>query len=612
MKGILMKEQLTKGLILLGFGLSLTSCVDDSYDLSKDIDMTVQLGAAGLQVKLGNTERIHLSSLLEIEEEEMIEQTADSLYYLIEDGTTNFNFEVQDINSNIDIAELNPEMNIINYSEQIPEEFFGQEIPFKAGQVFTPEHSIKDNQPFNFKQYNIGKEVVSIKRIIPDYENRHFSVSLEMTSNPNTQQDFVFNDITNLKINLPSFIKTPQAPNSTLVINKKNINQKHVELMRLSIDAFEMAGELGLPIEVDNEGVRFIELSEDIQFEGNFSLKANSDFNMVPGDFTGLRLIVRIDGATTSDQQHTQISLKEVTGVFDPTIDPDIDPIDISKDLPDFLNDDDVVMDVANPTIKFNLDMQQIPTFVNFFSDLSSHKNNQMTANVRVPAEGVGHLIPNKKNTLYFFQGEKPFDPQGQEADAQLFQVKNLSSLVTKIPDEIRVNLSEGHIRLDQTKLQTVELAKTYYSSADYTIYVPFQFNKGLKVVYKDSTDSFEDDLEDYMAEGAEISATIVSTIPLALKAKVIPLDKMGKELTTVKVSDAQIPAADNDGSEKSTPISLTLHFENPADLQKLDKLRFRVEAGAEQNNGILCSNQYLEVKDMRLKLTGPVIADLN
>ena len=612
MKRNLMEKLRATGIILLGAGLSFTSCVDDSYDLSKDIDLTVQLGTEGLQVKLGNTERIHLASLLEIEEEEMIEQTRDSLYYLVEDGTTNFNFDVADISTNVNIAHLTPEIGIFEYDKQIPAELVGTKIPFKQGEVFAPDFNITATQPLSFKQSDIDKTIVSIKRITPDNANRHFTISLEMISNPNSQQDFVFHDINNLKIELPNFLKCEQATNNILTINKKNIGAKIAELGTYTLNSFEMGGDLGLPVKTDSNGNRYIEISEDINIDGNFSLKANSNFEMGPGDYTSAKITIRIDGDLTADHSHTKISLKDVTGIFDPVIDPAIDPIDISKDLPDFLNDDDVVMDVANPTIKFNIDMTNIPTLVNFFSDLNSYKDNKNTASVRVPSEGVGALLPSQQNTLYFFQGEKPFDPFGQVKQAQLFQVKNLSQLITKIPDEIRVDMSEGHIRLDQNTLQTIELAKNYNSSVDYTIYVPFQFNKGLNVVYKDSTDSFGSDLEDYMAEGAEVNATIVSTIPLALKARVIPVDKYGKEITTIKVSDAQIPAAQNDGSETSTNITLSVLLDNPADLKKLDKMRFRVEAGAERNNGQLCSNQYLEVKDMRIKLTGPIIADFN
>ena len=606
-----MKAQIVKSLFFVGAGLGLTACVDNSYDLSKDIDMTVQLGTQGLQVKLGNTERIHLSSLLEIEEEEMIEQTSDSLYYLIEDGSTKFDFEVPNINADIDIATLSPDIKIFDYDELYPSND-GIRIPFKKGQVFTPDSIAKASHPFAFKQYDIPEEVVSIKRILPAEENRTFNLKLEMLSNENSSQDFVFQDLTNLKISLPSFIKSKKAPNGVITINKKNVNQKVVDLGTYDLDCFELEGDFGQKVLVDADGSRHIDITEDVHFEGLISLKANSNFEMGPGDFTNVKMSVRISGKPSIDQKHTEITLKEVTGVYDPKIDPAIDPIDISKDLPDFLDDEDVVMDVANPTIKFDINMQNIPTKINFFSDLTSFKDNKQTAAVRLPESGIGALNPNQNNTLYFFQGDKPFDPNGTTAAAQLFKVNNLSSLITKIPDEIRVDLSEGHIRLDQSILQTIELNKTYQSEANYNIYVPFQFNKGLKVVYKDSTDSFKDDLEDYQAKGAEVTATIISNIPLALKAKVIPINKLGHEITTIRVNDAQIPAAQNDGSETRTDITLTIHLDNPSDLQILDRLRFRIEAAAERNNGVLCSNQYLEVKDIRIKLLGPVIADFN
>ena len=53
-------KQWAKVCLALSLGLPLTACVDDSYDASKDIDMTMGLGSQGLQLKLGNTENIML------------------------------------------------------------------------------------------------------------------------------------------------------------------------------------------------------------------------------------------------------------------------------------------------------------------------------------------------------------------------------------------------------------------------------------------------------------------------------------------------------------------------------------------------------------------------
>lgn len=40
--------RLAAGLFLLSAGLPLGSCVDDSYDMSKNIDLTMGLGSEGL------------------------------------------------------------------------------------------------------------------------------------------------------------------------------------------------------------------------------------------------------------------------------------------------------------------------------------------------------------------------------------------------------------------------------------------------------------------------------------------------------------------------------------------------------------------------------------
>lgn len=70
-------KQWAKVCLALSLGLPLTACVDDSYDASKDIDMTMGLGSQGLQLKLGNTENIMLADLLE--EDENLKRTHNTL-----------------------------------------------------------------------------------------------------------------------------------------------------------------------------------------------------------------------------------------------------------------------------------------------------------------------------------------------------------------------------------------------------------------------------------------------------------------------------------------------------------------------------------------------------
>ena len=61
------KHLMASGALLLATGLVATSCIDSSFDLNEDIDMTMGFGADGLSVKLGSTGKVYLDDILEID-----------------------------------------------------------------------------------------------------------------------------------------------------------------------------------------------------------------------------------------------------------------------------------------------------------------------------------------------------------------------------------------------------------------------------------------------------------------------------------------------------------------------------------------------------------------
>ena len=48
------KRSFVKGLLAFAAGITFSACVDDTYDMSKDIDMTMGFGSDSLQLKVGN------------------------------------------------------------------------------------------------------------------------------------------------------------------------------------------------------------------------------------------------------------------------------------------------------------------------------------------------------------------------------------------------------------------------------------------------------------------------------------------------------------------------------------------------------------------------------
>ena len=100
--------------------------------------------------------------------------------------------------------------------------------------------------------------------------------------------------------------------------------------------------------------------------------------------------------------------------------------------------------------------------------------------------------------------------------------------------------------------------------------------------------------------------------MPLDLNATIYPVDVNGNEIPGIQVETVTIQASNDGATEKATELEISCKLTNPKDLQKVDRFLFRVGAEANQSNLSLNSKQYLRFENVRLKLTGQVIADFN
>ena len=77
-----------------------TACVDDKYDLSKEVDMTVGVGG-GVSLPLGSTEKIMLTELIDTVETDIVKLDNEGNYSIFKEGSfTPENFEI----GNLDIS----------------------------------------------------------------------------------------------------------------------------------------------------------------------------------------------------------------------------------------------------------------------------------------------------------------------------------------------------------------------------------------------------------------------------------------------------------------------------------------------------------------------------
>lgn len=590
------------GLMALAAGSSMTSCIDDTYDMSKDIDMTMGLGAQGLQLKVGNTEKIWLSDVLEVDKEEMLETTSSGTFYLVKADKADFSFNVPSFNASVNVAKLTPNLPMLTFDD-LKNALAGAGVNINELTISkdwtTKKVPLKVESTDLFTLSNLPKEIKNLKRIIPAKESSKVKVSLEIIAN-STNQKFVIDSYNNLQVTLPDFFKLKGRENNKIDLGSgSNLNTKNLTIAEFEVEALELEGEKG----VDLSNGKNLEVSGHYAVSGDFSIKASEKFVVKSGDETTIRVTIQIGDQKGRDK--VNVSFAEVQGVFNPDINPNISPINISKDIPEFLTDPEVRIMASNPTFRLDVNMNQVPVDLNLWGNLYGVKGGKNIAEVRIPGTNVVSLTGKKESVIYFCQEDQPFDPNGVAQGANIYRINNLNDVVETIPDVIKVDFNDNKISLND-KLTSIGLGKQYKASLNYSVYVPFKFNSGLKIVYDEVIEDMNDDLQDLAAEGAKISAVIDNKVPLELQLTAVLLDKKGNEIPGVTVSTLEVPA------NAETPIDLTVKFANPTDLQKLDQISLKVKAQTVANGVTLTSDQYIQLNDIRLTLLGQIIADLN
>jgi len=619
MKKTIAKATAAKLLLILAAGLPLAGCIDDSYDLDQDIDMTMGLGADGLQLKLGNTEKIMLADILETDDN--LKTDATSRYYLVETGQTSVDFRVKDVQVLIDNAHLSPESEVADYNT------ITALLPATSGtSVTVPANfsleatAVVATDNWDIDVENVGSDVKRVKALTLK-EGTKARFHLELRQNGT---NFTFKDLKNFKIKIPDYVKLDNLTGGNLsgnVLSFENltdINATAIDLGEADIKGISFAGETG---KVADGAIHLKE--QTISMTGDFSFKAASAFTLQQGNTLTVRLTVY---AGNYGEEKSELDIATVTGRFDPAINPTVESINVSSNLPDFLQDDDVKVKVSNPTLKFAADMTNIPLPINLTADLSAVKGTATIAAVSLPATGVADIAANAAQTLYFYQDAAagPFDPDGVPTTAKTYRVQNLSSLIETLPDYVAVDAANGHITAKDEDA-TIAVGQDYHTQLDYELLVPFDFENGLRIVYRDSTDGMNDDLKDYEADGLVLSADIVNAIPLKLVVTAEPVDTEGKAIAGISVSSAEVAAANAAtsyadataiaASATTTPVTLNIALTDRSLLKKVNRVRFRIAADGVQDagaTGTLSSKQYLVINNIRLKLKGNITGDFN
>lgn len=613
----LLKHFFLTGALCAGSALVLSSCIDDSYDLDK-VDLTMGLGSDGLSVTLGNTEKIRLGDLLDLDES--VKLDGKNTFYLVEDGNTNFDVKVDKVHTNLNSTTLKTNEKVLSYEKarkqlaslgiSIPT---GSVLPIPAGQSFTS--GAEGDESIDFKVNGITG-ISHINTLYLQSNNGGIpKVALSITekrSSPNIK--FGVSKLEKMSITLPKFMHVTHLSNGWTrngrVITCASMDYHmgspicEVTFDEASLDATPVNGELQLTPEQLN-----------IHMKGDVTFKSTAAFSMGEHDYADVELNINMG--------NEGLDVYKVKGVFNPEISPENSVIDIKESLPDFLTDDAVVIKASNPTIRFDANLSSIPVGVQLGNEtqgrlieLTAEKGTEQKS-VNLPYATIEN---GKVNTIYYYQGSSPYDPAGQLiAGAQQKATPNLGTLIEKLPDQITVKMDDHRLEVKNQEY-TVELGRNYNATVNYNVFVPFTFDKGFTIVYNDSTDSMNDDLKKYAAKGIEIKAEAQNAVPLDLIVGIEAKDVNGQVIDGIKFNDVTVPAGPDTYDDQNEPIATTAPITLEATLadekllSKVDKLIFKVHAADndELQSKTLVSTQYLRLAKIKLRLKGGVTADFN
>ena len=246
---------------------------------------------------------------------------------------------------------------------------------------------------------------------------------------------------------------------------------------------------------------------------------------------------------------------------------------------------------------------------------LTATKNGVTTAAVNIPNMDV---LPAATTHLCICRDKAVTNAPGRT----LVEVPTLSTLLDPIPDRITFSASAS---ADSHQVYSFELGKNYTITPSYEIVAPIAFGSSAQIVYTESFDEFNDDIEDFdVAEGTYLlmTADLENRIPAYLNVEAVAIDIHGKEMpeSLVKVEVTGEVKASPDGVNSTTSAIQVKLTPQKGALKTFDGMKLTVSGAAQSSQGdatvvgktLNAKKHSLVAKNIQIKLVGKAIADLN
>lgn len=578
---------------LLVGGFLVTGCTNSDYDFN-EIDATMGFGGDGLELPASSTMDIPLKDVLDLEENGSVKL----------DDEGNYLFQLTGSGS----SEANPKIEPIrlegrSYNANIP---ISLSASAKATRSLTASSGIPEVKEKMFEYHGVDKSVKSLTKANMKPVTMKLTLGFSGISS-------VISKIKKATLTLPGYLSLNRVVgdgNGMPIPTSSRIDIADISTSRdmvLTITSNEL-----LFSEQDAYGTLSIAEDGKIDMDGYFGLKID-DFEL-----TGTPSTANMSIAAKVEVEN--IELTSATGVFDPEVNfGTLGEVDVTG-VPDFLSDDNVVADLANPQILLTIN-NEMNVAATVKATVTATKSGQTTATVQLPEMYIEKNSVSPTTQICICREKTP-ELTAQYGEKNVYAVSNLSTLINKIPDHVSIGNVEA--RADQSQEATVEFGKPYHITPSYEVYAPLAFGKDAVIEYSDQFDGWNDDIDDLeLSENTyvRLTADAISKVPAALILEATPLGVGGADISNlieVNIKKGEVSASTDGETAVTSPLEVEIREKVKGGLKQLDGLSYKIQGKATHNGttveGItLNANKHtLKLNNIKVKLVGKIIGDFN
>ena len=486
-------------------GLVLVSCINNDYDLNKELDTTVKI-LEDVTIPIGDLEKFSIEDIL---------KTSD----------TNSGIETDPTTGNLSFSFKSDEPTETTFS--VP----AFEIPFKTGGTFGEDYAITIetgefagldgtliNQQLHFLDHSVERPIgVDANYTLPKEILDIKYVELDMLLDYKLQvTDGVVHLADGFTIDFPDWMTIAKADNSNAyVLENQGVNKNVIRFLSdVRIDSTHpyildlQLSKVDFPEGCISNGKIYLDeddIANKIIAEGDIYLNTQ-DFPTIP--------------AKMSVSMHIEFAHMDVKSAYvsvDASMDVETQEMP-SIQYPDFFSQEGTVIDLYDAFLNFDV-TNTLPLSLALNADFVGYKNNTQVISMHIgeDSNGMNPVVVAASDIT-----ELSFSKRGQDGNIPLPEI---GDLLTELPERIVVSNVNVTAAKDYVKIIP---GMTYSCSFGYGLYAPLAFGQDFKFEYKMPIEDIELDLDEIGASGIAMKFKAENTIPLRFDLDIEALDANG------------------------------------------------------------------------------------